>query len=217
MFLRTLHCTEGLGVGGYEIVGTSQTAIPPLIPWFTCVFKCTALSASLYMWLHSSHHLMTLWPPMWPQKKTTHMENEEIYHWGKFMQYLGSMDFSSEYWIFHGRLESGFMGSYPWWTNSYPPYIGHPSIGKWLRMQMLRSDYTNPCAQIIQMFALVHTNIHACNVSRGPKLTQITLFKWSAIDCRYHWAADALAFGVFSIFAQKKQYKQTQTQTKQNA
>ena len=79
MFLRTLHCTEGLGVGGYEIVGTSQTAIPPPIPWFTCVFKCTALSASLYMWLHSSHHLMTLWPPMWPQKKTTHMENEEIY------------------------------------------------------------------------------------------------------------------------------------------
>ena len=73
----------------------------------------------------------------------------------EFMQYLGSMDFSSEYWIFHGRLESGFMGSYPWWTNSYPPYIGHPSIGKWLRMQMLRSDYTNPCAQIIQIFALV--------------------------------------------------------------
>ena len=32
MFLRTLHCTEGLGVGGYEIVGTSQTAIPPPIP-----------------------------------------------------------------------------------------------------------------------------------------------------------------------------------------
>ena len=157
MFLRTLHCTEGLGVrvGGYEIVGTSQTAIPPPIPWFTCVFKCTALSASLYISWHSSHHLMTLWPPMWPQKKTTHMENEEIYHWEKSMQYLGSMDFSSEYWIFHGRLESGFMGSYPWWTNSYPPYIGHPSIGKWLRMQMLRSDYTNPCAQIIQIFALV--------------------------------------------------------------
>ena len=74
------------------------------------------------------------------------------------------------------------MGSYPWWTNSYPPYIGHPSIGKWLRMQMLRSDYTNPCAQIIQIFALVllafiHIYIKACNVSRGPKLTQITLFK----------------------------------------
>ena len=64
----------------------------------------------------------------------------------------------------------------------------------------LRANYTNLCSCPLS----VHTNIHACNVSRGPKLTQITLFKWSAIDCRYHWAADALAFDVFSIFAQKK-------------
>ena len=171
------------------------------------VRHCTSRGIPHITWWHCGHlcdHKRR--PHTWRMRKS-------MYSSGKFMQYLGSMDFSSEYWIFHGRLESGFMGSYPWWTNSYPPYIGHPSIGKWLRMQMLRSDYTNPCAQIIQIFALAHTNIHACNVSRRPKLTQITLFKWSAIDCRYHWAADALAFDVFSMFDPKKK----PIQTKQNA
>ena len=114
--------------------------------WVRC---CTCRGIPHITWWHHGHlcdHKRR--PHTWRRRKS-------MYSSGKFMQYLGSMDFSSEYWIFHGRLESGFMGSYPWWTNSYPPYIGHPSIGKWLRMQMLRSDYTNPCAQIIQIFALV--------------------------------------------------------------
>ena len=73
----------------------------------------------------------------------------------------------------------------------------------------LRANYTNLCSCPLS----VHTNIHACNVSRGPKLTQITLFKWSAIDRRYHWAADALAFDDFSIFAPKRKPIQTNPDT----
>ena len=67
----------------------------------------------------------------------------------------------------------------------------------------LRANYTNLCS----CPRCFHTNLHACNVSRGPKLTQITLFKWSTID----WAADALAFDVFSIFAPKRKPIQTNT------
>ena len=74
----------------------------------------------------------------------------------------------------------------------------------------LRANYTNLCSCPLS----VHTNIHACNVSRGPKLTQITLFKWSAIDCRYHWAADVLMYAIFS--KKESQYKQNQNKMLKN-
>ena len=181
--------------------------------WVRC---CTCRGIPHITWWHHGHlcdHKRR--PHTWRRRKS-------MYSSGKFMQYLGSMDFSSEYWIFHGRLESGFMGSYPWWTNSYPPYIGHPSIGKWLRMQMLRSDYTNPCAQIIQIFALVllafiQIYMHAmwAEDPSSHKLLfsndQQSIADIIGQQMRWH--------SMFSPFLPQKesQYKQTQTQTKHNA
>ena len=57
------------------------------------------------------------------------------------------------------------MGSYPWLANSYPPYrtrTSLPLIGKWVPMQMLRPDYTNPRALSSPFWSNVRAyHIHA--------------------------------------------------------
>ena len=91
----------------------------------------------------------------------------------------------SEYWIFHGRLVGRFMGSYPWLANSYPPYrtrTSLPSIGKWVPMQMLRPDYTNPCAR--PLYVQMYVQIMYVYIRIWPEVIASTPFIWSAIDGR---------------------------------
>ena len=112
----------------------------------------------------------------------------------------------SEYWIFHGWLVGGFMGSYPWLANSYPPYrtrTSLPSIGKWVPMQMLRPDYTNPCARplYVQMYVQI-TYVYVCIVYAYDQRFN-TKYSFHMISNRwqnYHWADIWHTHAIFSHY-----------------
>ena len=162
-----------------------------------------------------SHLLMTLWPPMWPQgDHTQDIETllSSFFHpeisfslslrvlnisflWVLNISFLRvlNISWSTGGWIYGQLSMASQQLSSLWGRRDIPPVDR-----KWLPMQMLRPDYTNPCDRplYVQIFVQI-THIYALCTHTARAYTKYSFHLISNRWQNYHWAD---IYGTHAIF-----------------